>query len=426
MQQQAEQQEEEQLPTRPPKKPKTRTLTAPNTPPALVVVPLAPCAQFAQDFLTNHYTGQPHASPYATLCAWSRAKRARRDPSLMNLLFQDFLHAAQNQNGLLEHLLDLLCSRDAGIQNLLNKLIHAEFLRQPPRDQRFRDTLVINVEGDWLNCLALNTINKMIGKEKKAEHQGQLQVAGCTHTIVQIQEGTTRIHLVCRRNYDPSYGCIVSVMNQLAHHLGGAQGIASRMLELVHHPAHFLPNHFPPKPNPRISALLYSQHGNSGVETFTANSFLSCLVGLLLVVEPFYATVLYGSSLDMLELIEDGLMDFDDVFGHRTAWQGGLFPLYNTGQHEGSARVLSDVGIQGIHSTVRDRLLALLRQGFGPESCALYKALFIQLMHTLAQEGRAPRALVPASSPSLTMGSPGSSGERKRGHPSGGDTQLRQ
>ncbi|MBJ6760632.1 hypothetical protein JGU66_07640 [Myxococcaceae bacterium JPH2] len=419
-------QQEEQVPTPTPpaKKPKTQTTTPPSAPPPLVVIPLTPCAQFAQGVLTNLYTGQSHGSRYATLCAWSRANRAQRNPSLMRLLFQEFVHAAQNQNGLLENLLDLLCSRAAGIQNQLNGLIHAEFLRQPPRDQRFRDTLVVNVEGDWLNCLALNTINKKIGKEQTARHEGSFQVAGCTHTIVQIQGGTTRIHLVCSQDYDPSYGCIQNVMTQLTHHLGGAQGIASHMLQLVRHPAHFVSTHFPPQPNPRLRSRLYSQHGNDGVESFTANSFLSCLLGLLLVVEPYYATVLFGSSLDMLELIEDGLMDFDDVFGHFGAWQGGLFPLYNTGEHEGSARLLADVDIQGLHQNVRQRLLQQLRQGFGPETCALYKALFIQALHRLALDARAPRVLLSAQSSQPSGGPPSPSSDRKRGPPPGGENNL--
>jgi hypothetical protein len=384
--------EEEKSASPPPqKKAKHVPTSAPNSPSPEVILPPSPWGLFAQSFLDKHYTGKHQATPYLTLCTWSCTDRTQRQASLMRLLFKAFLLAAQTQDGFLEEALLALCNQSVGIERQLNELINTEFRRYPPREQPFRDTLVINTKEDWLNGLALNAINKKIGKERKAGHEAQFQVAGCTHKIVQIKEGTTRIHLVLRQDYDPSYDCIQGVLTRLTHHLGGSRGIARHMLRLVRHPACFQANPFSAEPDVQLTARLYSQHGNPGTEAFRANGFLSCLLGLLLCVEPFYATVLYGSSLDMLELIEDGLMDFDDAFGHHDPWKGGLFPLYNTGEHEGSARLLADTSSLGAFPSGRDKLLSTLRRGFGAESCALYKAVFIQVLHKLAQEARVLR-----------------------------------
>ncbi|WP_441286637.1 hypothetical protein ACSRUE_30440 [Sorangium sp. KYC3313] len=273
--------------------------------------------------------------------------------------------------------------------------------------RRFREDIIIRTRDDWMAALACNCINreehKQLNRQEPSERKtvseewATVRCGRYEFFIQYVAGGTTRIHLAKSGTpADPSYQDIVLSLKSFAPPGSEAEAkLAALMLEIYERPDELLRDET--TVSNRVAEIksrfaggdfrltIHRSHAEGAFDHVGLDAFLLFLVTHLLVIEPAHALPVYLSGLDALELVSAGRLRFEDLFStHGEPVHGGLYPLYNTGKHEGSSARLDASKSTSISDEEIGRFLdeAITLPAEMPQAIALLKALNLEHMRT--------------------------------------------
>lgn len=235
--------------------------------------------------------------------------------------------------------------------------------------------LAVGPQMTFLQVAVWHHINRISHKAFGSDIHRYATVTVGSYTVClhYVMAGSIRVRLRDQNGPDPSYAEILSTLASAAGTLDDC-AIAARMIAIY--------QNITVLGTPTVCQGFTCSGPASALQPPVGiDEYLVFLVVLLWVAEPVFALPLLGSAMDVLVLVRDGMLTLADMFGHSGLCRGGLYPLYNTGEHEGSARALDlTTTVQEMH-TLLSRAVYSLPLRADSYSCAMQKALFVHCLY---------------------------------------------
>jgi hypothetical protein len=332
------------------------------------------CKQPLEVALRNHATSG-NATTYAVIAQTFRTNRnacSGHGPAAFVEFLRLIAHGMVPQSAFVS-----LASRNEQLQNAQDQALRLALpnLNNMAGATPMQLQLVVGPQMTFLQVAVWHHINRTSHKLNSSDKDRYATVTVGPYTVFlhYVMKGSIRIRLRQQNGPDPSYAEILSTLASASGTLDDC-AIAARMIA-IYQDIRVLGT-------PTVCQGFTCSGAASALQPpVSIDEYLVFLVVLLWVGEPVFALPLLGSAMDVLGLVRDGMLTLADMFGHSGFCRGGLYPLYNTGEHEGSATALAfSTNVQQMHTLLgrADYSEPLMADSY---SCAMQKALFAHCMY---------------------------------------------